>query len=218
MVGLDREKEATQFIIVNKTQKGVRSDLADRLLKDTIKNVDKGLLEIIGIREPQKLIELIVTICDNLDKERKSIWYQRINFPNQKNRVTDTVKQRSLTESLKLVLKDNFIQSHYTTLKQLTDLLLVYWDAISELCPEATKGDPKEYVLLKTTGPFIMHKLLPIVIIKCGSTVTKAKIKKILSKIEQMDDSSWHRNGELGSGSSAKFFNMWYDEFHQQII
>lgn len=218
MAGLTREKEATQFIIVNKTQKGVRSDLADRLLKDAIKNVDKGLLEVIGIKEPQKLTELIVSICDNLDKEKNSIWYQRITFPNQKNRVTDTIKQRSLTESLKLILRDNYIQSHYTTVKQLTDLLLVFWEAISELCPEASKGDPKEYVLLKTTGPFIMHKLLPIVIIKCAGNVNKTRIKKILSKIEQMEDGYWHKNGELGAGSSAKFFNLWHDEFHQQII
>lgn len=218
MVGLNREKEATQFIIVNKTQKGVRSDLADRLLKDAIRNVDKGLLEAIGIKEPQKLTEFIVSICDNLDKDKRSVWYQRITFPNQKNRVTDTIKQRSFTESLKLILKDNYIQSHYTSLKQLTDLLIIYWEAISELCPEACTVYPKDYVLLKTTGPFIMHKLLPIVIIKCGGNVTKTRIKNILSKIEQMEDSYWHKNGDLGSGSSAKFFNLWYDEFHHQII
>jgi DGQHR domain-containing protein len=218
MVGLNREKEATQFIIVNKTQKGVRSDLADRLLNDAIKNVDKGLLEVIGIKEPQRITEIIVTICDNLDKDKKSIWYQRITFPNQKNRVTDTIKQRSMTESIKLILKDNYIQSHYTTIKQLTDLLVMYWEAINDLCPEACGDDAKEYVLLKTTGPFIMHKLLPIVIIKCGGNVTKTKIKNILSKIEQMEDNYWHKNGDLGTGSSAKFFNIWYEEFHQQII
>jgi DGQHR domain-containing protein len=218
MVGLNREKEATQFIIVNKTQKGVRSDLADRLLKDAIKNVDKGLLEVIGIKEPQRITEIIVSICDNLDKDKKSIWYQRITFPNQKNRVTDTIKQRSMTESIKLILKDNYIQSHYTSIKQLTELLVMYWEAINDLCPEACGDDAKEYVLLKTTGPFIMHKLLPIVIIKCGGNVTKTRIKNILSKIEQMEDNYWHKNGDLGAGSSAKFFNLWYDEFHQQII
>jgi DGQHR domain-containing protein len=218
MVGLNREKEATQFIIVNKTQKGVRSDLADRLLKDAIKNVDKGLLEVIGIKEPQRITEIIVSICDNLDKDKNSIWYQRITFPNQKNRVTDTIKQRSMTESIKLILKDNYIQSHYTSIKKLTELLVTYWEAIKDLCPEACGDDAKEYVLLKTTGPFIMHKLLPIVIIKCGGTVSKTKIKNILSKIEQMEDNYWHKNGELGAGSSAKFFNVWYDEFHQQII
>lgn len=217
MVGFSRESEAKEFLIVNKTQKGVRADLSDRLLSQVISAMDKELLEIIGIREPKKHIDLAIEVCDKLNKSRNSVWYQRVTLPNQKQKKYETIKQRSLTESLKPVIKDSYIQSNFGSTSKLTKLLIDYWGAIKELCPKACGNDAKDYVLLKTTGPFIMHKLLPFVAIKCSNRPSKTKIKNILSRIEQMNDDAWHKNGELGEGSSQKFFNLKFEDFKSQI-
>ncbi|MBI2545922.1 DGQHR domain-containing protein [Candidatus Woesearchaeota archaeon] len=217
MVGFNRESEAKEFLIVNKTQKGVRTDLSDRLLSHVISAMDKELLEVIGIREPKRLTELVIDICDKLNTNKKSVWYNRVTLPNHKQKATETIKQRSFTESLKQVVKDNYIQSNFKSINKLSSLLIDYWNVIKELCPKSCGDDAKNYVLLKTAGPFIMHKLLPIVVIKCGSNPTKTKMKNILSKIEQMADDDWHNKGELGEGSSQKFFNIKFDDFKSQI-
>ncbi len=217
MVGFNKESEAKEFLIVNKTQKGVRADLADRLLSHVISEMDKELLEVIGIREPKKLTELVIDVCDQLNKTKGSVWHNRVTLPNQKQKKIEMIKQRSFTESLKIVVKDNYIQSNFKTASKLTKLLIDYWDVIRELCPKACGDEAKDYVLLKTTGPFILHKLLPIVVIKCGSTPSKTKLKHILLEIEQMNDDGWHKRGELGGGSSQGWFNRWFDDFKSQI-
>jgi DGQHR domain-containing protein len=217
MVGFSKENEAKEFLIVNKTQKGVRADLSDRILSDVISQMDKELLEVIGIHEPQKLTELVVSVCDKMNKTRGCVWHKKITLTNQKSKKYETIKQRSFTESLKPVVKDSYIQSNYKSMNSLTKLLVDYWDAIKELCPKACGEDAKDYVILKTSGLFILHKLLPFVIIKCRNNPSVTKMKNILSKIEQMNDDDWHTKGELGEGSSQKFFNIKFESFKSQI-
>jgi len=215
--GFNREQEAREFLIVNKTQKGVRTDLADRLLSHVISEMDKELLEVIGIREPKKLTELIVDVCDKLNKTKGTAWYKRITLPNQKTKKNETIKQRSMTESLKYLAKDSYIQSNYKSAKKLTDLLILYWAAVKELCPKACGDTAKDYVLLKPAGPFILHRLLPFVAIQGGPNLTKTKIKNILAKIEEMNDDAWHKKGDLGEGSNQKFFNARFEDFKGQL-
>ncbi|MBI2050153.1 MAG: DGQHR domain-containing protein [Candidatus Staskawiczbacteria bacterium] len=217
MVGFSREREAKEFLIVNKTQKGVRADLSDRLLSDVIDDMDRDLLEILGIREHRNITRTAVEVCDKLNESKESVWYKRIGLPNQKSNKYETIKQRSMTESLKYLMKDSYIQSNFKTANKLSKLLIDYWHAVKSLCPKACGDDAKNYVLLKTTGPFILHKLLLFVVIKCGSDYTITKMKSILSNIEEMDDDDWHRNGELGEGSNQKFFNNRFDNFKSQI-
>lgn len=218
MVGFGQTDEAREFLVVNKTQKGVRADLSDRILADVISDMDKEMLEILGIREAKSTIEQMIKLVDILNKEKDSIWFHRVNMPNEKFKPTYSIKQGSLTDSLKPALKDNFIAANYRINRKLAAAIITYWDAIRDLCPKASGDDFKHYVLLKTTGAFVMHKLFPVVLIKAGDRPTKAKMKSILGKIEEMNDDDWHVDGEIGDyGTNRKSFDRLYNNFKEQL-
>src|SRR3989344_2066743 len=207
MVGFDRNEEAREFLIVNKTQKGSRTDLADRILSDVIEELDKPMLEVLGFRESQSVVHQLMTITDLLNGKKDSVWYKRITLPNEKTQKTESIKQRSFSDSLKPVLKDNYISTNYKNSNKLVKVLVDYWNVIKSLCPKATGKKFKEFVLLKTTGAFVMNRLFPIILIKSGKNPTKAKMKHLLEKIEEMNDDSWSSNGELGDyGTSQRSF------------
>jgi hypothetical protein len=154
-----------------------------------------------------------------LNKKRQSLWRKRITIAEAKTQKIESIKQRSFTESLKPIIRDNYVSTNYKNSKKLIDALILYWNAIKELCPKATGKDFKDYVLLKTTGVFVMNRLFPLVLIKCKNRPTKAKMKNFLSKIADMTDDEWHgKNGDLGSyGTSQGAFGQIFDKFKDEI-
>lgn len=201
--------EAKQFIIINKTQKGVRSDLAERLLSKLLEEPEEIISQmpktvIRGITWIPKAIEISEIINDRED----SVWYNKIRFPNESKLMT-LVSQKSFTDSLGPIIKNELFELYNT--EEISEILVRYWNAIKELCSDAF-NNPDEYLIQKTSGIFTLHKLFPLITSYCGDKLTKEKMKEILSNMEKgMGSQYWHSTGEVGlTGTSQKAFNIIY--------
>lgn len=196
-------EEAKQFVIINKTQKGVRTDLAERFLqKVSMKEGYASIKEAIAKGALPKAIfsdidwrPKAVEIADKLNNDPNSPWYGRIRPPNV-SQPDATIRQKSFTDSLEPILKHPDFKDLSVDL--LVRILNNYWRAISSIIPEAF-ASPKDYVVQKTTGAFVFHSLFPTVAKYCKDPLTGkyiltyGKLRDILSKIA---NSEWLRAEE----------------------
>jgi DGQHR domain-containing protein len=209
-------EEAKQFVIINKTQKGVRTDLAERFLMQFIKKEGKGaLLEMRakgvlgGILKNVEWITNSIEIVDILNMDKTHHWYGKIRLPNEPKNGT-TVAQKAFADSLEPVLKDSFFQGK--NVQSIAAAVGNYWDAIYELC-EAAFESPKDYVIEKTTGVFVLNKIFPRVAEFCrdekgNRILTKSKVKSVLEGLPFMKAKYWEaKDGVAGRrGTSRKSF------------
>jgi hypothetical protein len=77
-----------------------------------------------------------------------------VKLPGEK--IKKPIKQVSFTSSLKPII-DSYKPFLHTE-KAVANALDNMWSALKEKCPESFKT-PKKYLLLKTPGIFVMHKL-----------------------------------------------------------
>jgi len=212
-----RYEEAVQFLIINRTQKGVRSDLAERILlkvaemegiepvmRDTSGQVLPGSLKKDMLWKPRA-----VRLSDLLNKRKDSPLRGKIKLPNIRSRGT-TVSQVSIVSSLK-----NVLQTH--PLMDLSDDILAsaiinLWKAVKELCPEPFEEVEEtyratDYVLLKTSGIFVFHQLLVRLLPYCprkddSAMLTSDIFKELLSRAGDLTQSVfWHSFGEGTAGA-----------------
>ena len=226
-------QEAVLFAVINKTQKGIRSDLVDRFIKkyaetsgDVRKLIAKYERGAMSILKDADTVTRAIEIVDVLNSDTTSPWFDKIDKPNQRGRIA---KQRSFTESLKPVLQDSEI--HTEPDEQIAKILNNYWSAFRDLCPEAF-NEPEDYVIQKTTGLFVLHSIFDKLLNYCKDTngnfvLTKDKFKDTLGKIEHelVTSSYWKagddENGQAGeagkAGTSKKSFKQLIDNIKRAI-
>lgn len=235
---LARYREALQFYIINKTQKGVRSDLVERILYTT--TIREGRERIIKKETQETLPESLISdvewkpkaieIVDSLNARQDSPLKGKIRLPNLRYK-GNVVSQVSVVASLKDFVKSEDVKKITKgNTETMTSALINYWQATKELCPEPFEeveetGKANEYVLLKTTGIYSMNMVLPKIIVFCRKNneylLTKDSFKRILSKVAQKYINSvfWNSNGTAGNlGTSLKTFNHIADLIAESII
>lgn len=228
----DAYEEAKQFVIINKTQKGVRTDLAERHLQQAIskEGYAKLRMDLAEGRLPRAIFKDIewrpraVDIADELNKN-SLLWKGRIRAPNV-SQPTATVSQKSFTDSLEPFLTHPEFRD--LTKDVQVKILENYWMAIRDTMQDAFVS-PEDYVVQKTTGVFVFNGILPTIAKYCKDPhtgkyeLTYAKFKEIFSKIaksEWLQSESWlasrKRLGVIGGkvaqmGTSAKSFSVLRD-------
>lgn len=210
-------EEAKQFVVINKTQKGVRTDLAERFIMRAVK--EEGRDKLVTMRESGVLRSILknvewvsktIEIADILNSDKTHTWYGRVRLPNEPKDGT-TIAQKSFTDSLEPVIKNSFFQGK--NVQHIAAALGNYWDAISELCEDAFDS-PRDYVIQKTTGVFVLHKIFPRVSEFChddrgNRVLTKEKIKSVLEGLPFMTADYWANDGPAGKrGTSQKAFAL----------
>jgi len=214
----EQYQEALQFFIVNKTQKGVKADLAqtflsrvkeeDNLKEDLPSQVTRGLDWI-----PQAL-----RVMYSLKEEKDSPWYQKIQLPNEP-KLRATITQNAFINSLEPMFKDDNFRLSFDS-ESIAKLLLLYWKAIRDLCHDAFEF-PKDYVIQKTTGVFVLHKLfLKIVNLSKNeqNQVTLETIKEVLQNSSKFKDGYWASSGRAGMvGTNKKAFNILANEIAEDL-
>ena len=202
-----RYEEAKQFVVINRTQKGMRADLAEQFLSRLVKR--EGPAVIAGL--PSRVTEGIewkpraLTIAERVNAI-DGPWKGKVHFPGDPKKGT-AVSQGALTESLEPILKHESFQAYSED--EIVEMLQRYWGAIYELCPAAV-DDPQDYIIQRTTGVGTLHRLFPSVAAFCGVELTQQRIKEVLSKMEfGMTSEFWGIRGDAGLvGSGRKAVNI----------
>jgi DGQHR domain-containing protein len=209
-------EEAKQFMIINKTQKGVKSDLAERFIAkmarregtDKLMNMPRTTIKDIEWRPRATDVVDILNKThsdDPNDDFFENPWFKKIQLPNEP-RGTTMISQGSFEDTLKNLL-DNPAFTGYG-IKELSIILVRYWSAILAKCPNA-KIQPSRFVLQRTTGTAVLHRILPRVVSFAamnGAKLTKESIKNVLDNmIDGMDELFWSNDGTAGViGTSQK--------------
>ena len=157
-----------------------------------------------------------VRISDVLNNRSDSPLQGKMKLPNDRPRGT-TFSQVSMVSSLKNVLST----APFSSLSddELSSVLINIWKAVKELCPEPfqeveIKMRADDYVLLKTTGIFVIPKLLvglnPYLPRKNGMGIYTVEIfKRFLSRAGELTESDFWRSvgpetaGSLGTGQKS---------------
>jgi DGQHR domain-containing protein len=105
--------EVRQFHIINTTSKRVATDLSERLLKElAAKDLgEEQKLKREGLDWKLKAMEIV----DILNSNKNSVWFERIQKPNEKKVGSVVVSQTSFVESLKPLLIPGGFLSRYST-------------------------------------------------------------------------------------------------------
>ncbi|MEW6616048.1 MAG: DGQHR domain-containing protein [Thermodesulfobacteriota bacterium] len=214
LMNSEKEFEAKQFLIINKMQKGVKTDLAERIFlileqKEGRENIATQDLPIDMWKSDA------VRIIDYLADTPESPLYHLIKRPGEKGSMP--LNQVSATSSLKPLV--DVYKSYLRDEKQAAKGLMNMWSAIKTLCPEAFVT-PKDYLILKTPGIFVLNKvfakLLPT--LWAAKNITGDMFLKLFSH-ENVSDyfecDFWHKdnseNGASRYGSSQKSYGIIYD-------
>ncbi len=216
--------EAKQFLIINKTQKGVKPDLAERFIStmsrteslEDLRNLPRETTREIEWRP--KATEIVDLLNGNDTGEfENNPWYNKVQLPNEP-RGTTVVSQKALEDSLKPVLNSDALRGYST--RELATLLVRYWKAIRSHC-EGTFAVPREYVIQKGTGVNVFHSLLPQVANMAGrnSKLSMEALASVLAHLEEgISESYWSSNGTAGVlGTSKKSFAMPISKLSQAL-
>ncbi len=221
IMGVSTEyEEARQFIIINKTQVGVKADLAERFISKMAKR--EGVDDLmylprsttIDITWRPKATDIVDILNSRIATEESNDfynnpWHQRIQLPNEPKENT-TISQKAFEDSLKQILHNPSFSSY--SAEEIAVILVRYWKAILSICKQAAI-QPHNYVLMRTTGVAVLHNILPRVTAitsKGNNKLTIDKFHAVLSKLtDGMNDLFWESNGIAGNiGTSKKAFSL----------
>ena len=195
-------EEAKQFLIINRTQKGVPTDLTEQFLQK-IKDEYGGIYGVSKENLPKEVIRGIdwkpeaIAIAEYLNAN-SPIWINKIQMANQEPRSGAFVNQKAFTDSLEPVLKSDLRDVPAVTIQKMLDY---YWQAVRELCPEAYT-EYTAYVLYRRTGVFVINNLFKTIALHYLPTneeISKNSFVKILKVIPQMNSMEWSVNSEWGN-------------------
>jgi DGQHR domain-containing protein len=191
-----RYEEAAQFLTINRTQKGVRPDLAERFLGELLRKESPPKIKSLPTEVTRGISwrPKAQAVCDWLNKNCH-VWNGKIRLPNEPRNGT-IVSQKAITDSIEPILRNENFTVYEAD--ELAKMLSNYWVAISELCQKAF-ATPQEYVIQKTTGVIVLHRLFAAIALRCSQNLlTPDNFKKVLSQIPSINDDFWHSKGQAG--------------------
>ena len=174
--GLNVTAEAEQFVIINKTQKAVRTDLAERFVAKEYKR--RGEVNIMAdpnspIFKKAPWLAKAMDVLDTLiDPDRKTVWTDKVLLPNETRAKTMTVTQSAFTNSLETILRPKLgplANEDSYKICDIVDIIDDYWNAIKENCPtpfapRSETHTPNDYALQQTVGVSSLHLLLTMLL------------------------------------------------------
>lgn len=179
--GLSVPEEIALFLLINETQKKVRTDLALRVVQRTL---DEGQLS----DEESKILQSVVPDTDSwryeasrmaarLNTDPDSPWQDLIQMPG--DQITRPIKLQAFFASLQPILTDDEIKAALKARAErgeliigsqsvspgeyLSKVLKNFWGAVAEACPDARR-EPSTTVLWGSIGAASCHAALARII------------------------------------------------------
>lgn len=205
-------EELKKFVDVNNNNKSIDTALTNELLAKRAEEIG-DLKALMGMGHQQSMRSLkVVKVMDILDSDPHSFWFEKLKIvsptADQKKDDPGIISRTSMATSLKPFIKMNDIE---TDPAKLAGVLINYWQAVGEVCPEA-RDNPKEYPYLsKTTGLYIMNMLLPDVMMKAKGNYAVEEFARLL-RATSLTSKLWIKDGDLkgvgGQGGFTKIANL----------
>lgn len=191
--------EVRQFHIINTTSRKVATDLSERLLKEL---AAKDPVAADNLKKQGKDWKLkAMDIVDILNTKEGSMWYDKIQKPNEPRVGSITISQTSFVESLKPLLTPGGFLSQYSV-QSAAELINRFWKAVSNLVPEAFEY-PKDFSIQKTAGVFSLHLVAPDIFQFCQNDLDVQCIEGILANAREIFTTDfWCTGGDAGLYSS----------------
>lgn len=201
-------QEAKQFVIVNRTQKKVRTDLGERFLQRAVKEEGMTNVHNKGLWRGIEWVPTAISVADILNNDEHSVWHNKIRLPNEPKGLT-IANQKSFTDSLKPIINPPEGPLSGKPEGVIAAIMNHFWDAIKELCPIPIE-DPADHVMQKSTGVFVLHAIMPRVYMKTGKEApTKNDFVKVLDRIDSLKKAEkWHQDGAYGRMMGQKAFRI----------
>jgi DGQHR domain-containing protein len=196
----DEFDEMKQFYVINSEMKGVRSDLAERLISEMVAREGEQHFKRLG-KSRELFIARANKVVDLLNCMENQPWFHAIQLPNEDKKVNHLIAQRSFVTSLKPVLRVTEGVEPEIVAKMVAN----YWLAIKKRYPKAFER-PQDYLIQRTLGVFVFHLLFPRIKALCGGNMVVENIKRLLDRIEG-DVEAWNRAGEYKPYGGMKGFN-----------
>lgn len=206
ITNMSKYDEALQFAIINRTQKGLRTELVDLVLKKISSTEDplraQKLPKIISRDLGWKTVAMAIT--DHL--KTLDIWKNKMQEPNEKKSPQNIATVSTVVSSLEPVV-DKFNLS-MAQAKTVAETLGEFWEAVGDLCPLSARQNPRASVLMKTLGVDAMHLLFTDVVRITqdfhNNRRDRETFRTILEKAGQyMTDGFWKEASVYGSGKSS---------------
>jgi len=151
----DKFDEMLLFYIVNRRQKGVKTDLVYRhLQRMLIRKGEEWLLDLEGKRGLTQ--SYAIEIVDVLNKEPVSPWYGRIREVGEPKQMDHIINDSDMIQSITLILGEHYFKN--MPIKEIAYHLIDYWNALYNIYPECFT-DPKGFSLLQRPGMPAMNRL-----------------------------------------------------------
>ena len=155
----ERFDELMLFYIVNRRQRGVPTELAYRHLQRMLwERGTDWLYDLEGKIGVQR--GLAAEVVDYLSEEPASPWHGRIQRVAEPRHEEHILRDKTMIRSVVEILKEKVFEG--MKVKELADLLIDYWNAVSHVYPEAFQ-EPHRYTVLETPGLFSLNRLFPSV-------------------------------------------------------
>jgi DGQHR domain-containing protein len=196
----DITEEAHQFQLINENMKKVNTMLARRLLQ---MRMEKGGAEARkAIRESRRLWEAdSVEVIKALTSEPGSVWYGKVQPPNERKRPEHVVRELSFSTSLRPLLTDDLTRD--LTVEKVADYLASFWNAWREMMPEVFES-PDDYVIQKSPGIFILHQVAKYVLrLLVSRNVTSPTVEDIRLILEDAGEAAQPEYWRTGNTEGA---------------
>lgn len=158
--------EIIEFMTRHKTQKGVKTDLGDQLLRSAVKTpiwkkLRPQLLANTSIWKNAEWTTKALDVIDYLRKDSKSVWHDQIIMPTEMKQTFQVCSQRTFTSSIKPFLvptKRTAAPFEKVDADTTGEYLNAHWNAIKEVLPDAfLKFAQPKYAIWHLPGVYSLH-------------------------------------------------------------
>jgi len=237
--GFDPFEEANQFVIINKTQKAVRTDLAERFVAKAYKM--RGEASVlsdpnVALFKKAVWVSKAIDILDTLvEPSRETVWMDKVQLPNEPKAKTMTVTQSAFTNSLQSLVDKlgPFSNEDLFKVCDVVDIIENFWNAVKKNCPtpfepRSETHSPNDYAIQQTIGVSALHRVLTMIYKDLSGPLEPSHLEDLLAVPGIQDVEKWDRtveNEDTGGkggqwtmmGTNQKAFRVIADKIYSEI-